>query len=75
MSNVYHLHRLAGGIDKLRREAAVGPCRLCGEPSVGFIEGWEPGAAGGVCEEHAAIAPRLGYVVHTLDELDKEGQR
>lgn len=68
-SNVYHLHRLTGGIDKRRRQAVVGPCKLCGAPSVGFIEGWTPGDVGGVCVEHAEMAPKLGYHVHTLDEL------
>lgn len=68
MSNVYHLHRLAGARDARRRAAAVGPCKLCGKPSVGFIENW-CGDAGGVCAEHAAMAPKLEYTVHTLDEL------
>lgn len=70
MSNVIHLHALAGAVDGMRRRAAVGPCKLCGEPSVGFVEGWTPSSVGGVCEEHAAMAPHLGYVVHTLDELE-----
>lgn len=60
-----NLHRIAGGLAKLRREAAAGSCQIgaCQERAVGYIEGWDLSRPAGVCAKHAAAAPAHGYVV------------
>jgi hypothetical protein len=69
MSSTY-LHAMAGVLDRLRREALAGPCKLdgCGRPASGFIEGWDC-RPGGICDHHTPEATRLGYHVHTTKEL------
>lgn len=79
MSGPRNLHRIAGALDRMRREAAAGPCRICvvgrgvapeeAPPSVGWIEDWT-GRPAGVCQAHAAAAPSNGYTVHTIAELE-----
>jgi len=61
------LHRLAGALDRMRREAATGTCALCPRPSIGFVESWDLHPKG-VCEQHAEQGRRLGYTVHTITE-------
>ena len=60
-----NLHRVAGALAQMRREAATGLCGIgsCAEPAVGYIEGWTSRPVG-VCQSHALKAPRHGYVVY-----------
>ena len=68
MSATQNLHRLAGALDRLRREAATGPCALHpGRPSVGYIEGADLRPRG-TCEACEAQGERLGYTVNTAPE-------
>jgi hypothetical protein len=66
MSGARNLHRLAGAVVKMQREALAGPCCLpsCDEPSVGFIQTWDL-RSNGVCERHRREGERRGYTVHT----------
>ncbi len=73
MSGVRNLHRLAGTLDRLRREAAAGPCTFCSRSSVGFIESWDVHPKG-VCETHAEQGTRLGYTVRRV-ESEPAGSR
>lgn len=63
-----NLHRLAGALDKLRRETATGNCWACPRPSIGWIESWDNHPKG-VCAPHAEQGKRLGYTIHTAEEL------
>jgi hypothetical protein len=64
---VANLHRLAGALMRLRRDALAGTCTLCAEQSTGYIESWDLNPKG-VCETHAEQGERLGYtVVRTVD--------
>lgn len=72
MSGARNLHRIAGALERMRREAVAGPCGVCAHsdpprpeplPSAGFIEDWA-GYPTGVCERHAKLAPEHGYTVH-----------
>ncbi len=59
-----NLHRIAGALERLRHEAATGPCTFHpGRQSVGYIEGWDNHPKG-VCEACKAQGERLGYTVH-----------
>jgi hypothetical protein len=77
MSGPRNLHRLAGALDQLRREAATGECHLkdhptlgkrCTVQAVGWIEGWDLHPKG-VCQVHAEQGRALHYTIHTLEEL------
>ena len=63
MSGARNLHRLAGALERAKREALDGPCRFCPQPTVGYVQGWN-NRVSGVCETHAAQGERLGYTVH-----------
>jgi hypothetical protein len=62
-----NLHRIAGALDRLRKEAAEGACSLCPDQAIGYIESWDLKPKG-VCEAHAAQGERLGYGVHGREE-------
>ena len=71
MSGARNLHRLAGALDRLRREAATGPCALHpGRPSVGYIEGADLRPRG-TCEACKAQGERLGYTVLSSSTEEK----
>lgn len=59
-----NLHRIAGALERLKHEAATGPCLLsrCSATSVGYIMGtsWRPA---GVCAEHKPDAEARGWTV------------
>lgn len=65
-----YLHKMAGVLDRRRREALAGTCALdgCAQPATGFIESWDLRPRG-ICTAHTAEAIRLGYVVHTVEEI------
>jgi len=69
-----NLHRLAGALDRLRREALAGTCAMagCNRQAAGWIEGWDLHPRG-ICNDHATAAIRLGYVVHTDGGTDMTG--
>jgi hypothetical protein len=59
-----NIHALAGALDRLRHEAAAGPCRFHPKQSaVGFIESWDLRQTG-VCEACKKQGEGLGYTVH-----------
>jgi hypothetical protein len=69
MSGPPNLHRLAGALDKRRREAATGKCLLHPDrDAVGWIESWDLKCSG-TCPDCVEQGKRLGYTIHTLDEL------
>lgn len=61
-----NLHRISAGAAKRRKDALSGPCKLCPNPSVGFVEDWA-GRPSGVCQTHAEQGTRLGYIVTGAD--------
>jgi len=66
-----NLHRMAGVLDRLRREALAGTCELagCDRPAAGFIENCVTLRPAGVCAVHGPQAQQLGYIVHhTLED-------
>lgn len=63
MPGARNIHALAGALRRLENEAATGHCAICGDPSVGFVSRWD-GVPNGICERHARLAPRHGFVVH-----------
>lgn len=65
-----NLHRLAGAVERMKREALAGQCSLpyCDEPSVGFIQSWDLRCKG-VCERHREQGVKLGYTVYTEADL------
>jgi len=66
-SGARNIHALAATVRRLEHEAANGQCAMCGEPSVGFISGWDS-IPRGICERHANTAPKYGYTVHRETE-------
>jgi hypothetical protein len=70
MSGARNLHRIAGALHRMRKEAATGSCGIgkCSHPAFGFIEGWT-GRPVGVCAGHADEAERRGYTVYTLEDI------
>ena len=71
MSGARNLHRLAGALQRMRHEAATGPCHFHpGRPAVGFIETWDLQQLG-VCAACKTQGERLGYTIW-LDPLAGE---
>ncbi len=69
-----NIHALSATLRRLEHEAATGQCAICGQPSVGFVEGWD-NRPQGICAEHASLAPRHGYTVHADPYLPDVGSR
>ena len=64
MSGARNLHHLAGALERMRHEAATGPCMLHPDrPALGFIESWDLQPKG-VCTACKRQGERLGYTVH-----------
>jgi hypothetical protein len=59
-----NLHRLAGALERIKHEAATGPCLVstCHNTSIGYIMGtsWRPR---GVCAQCKPDAESRGYTV------------
>lgn len=65
-----NLHRLAGVLDRLRREAIDGDCALrsCDQPAISFIESWDARPCG-ICAHHVEEAKQRGYTVYYEGDL------